>query len=522
MIPATLQPLVVFIALLTGAALGQYWRARWIRKNQSRLRKEARQILRDAQIAGKGTIAEAEVKAREMLVAERRVFDQQAENLRANLLAREEVLNKRFEMIANLEAEAEKKRLVVEQQEKNLHARIEDLEKQRLEYVHNLKQLSGLSLEEARKMVLEKARKDAETAAESYSQTLFRDLQSSADQRAKKIMADVIERLSRSFGAERSLSMISLESDEMKGRIIGRDGRNIRAFEAITGVDVLLDEIPGHAVLSCHSPERRETAKVALVALIKDGRIQPSRIEEFVRIAQQEIQNDAHSAGRAAAEDAGIHALHPDIYEILGRLRFRSSHTQNVLLHSVETAKISALLCAELNINQPESAEIVRAAFLHDIGKAISEDQVGPHALVGATFLAKHGESEVVVNAVAAHHQQEEDRSIACPIVRAADALSGARPGARREDYEAYIKRMSALETLALQQRGVERAYALQAGRELHVIVQSEIVSDAGARDLVANLVVKIQRELRQSEDIKITVVRETRFTQAATWSTPE
>ena len=334
-----------------------------------------------------------------------------------------------------------------------------------------------------------------------------------ADRRSKKIIAVAIERLAGEFVTERTVSVVHLPSDDMTGRIIGREGRNIRAIEAATGVDLIIDDTPEAVVVSCHSPIRREIARIALERLIADGRIHPGRIEELVDKAKLEVDERVREAGQHALFEVGIHGVHPELVRLLGLLKYRYSYAQNVLAHSVETAFICGMMAAELGINEKEAK---RAALLHDIGKALSHEIEGSHAIIGADVARKYGESAKIVNAIAAHHEEVKAETILAPLVDAADAISGARPGARREVLESYVRRLEDLERISNAFRGVEKSFAVQAGREVRILVEPGKVSDDQAAALARDVARKIESEVTYPGHIKVTVIRELRTSDYA------
>jgi ribonuclease Y len=334
-----------------------------------------------------------------------------------------------------------------------------------------------------------------------------------AERKAKKIITIAIERLAGEFIADRTVSVVHLPNDDMKGRIIGREGRNIRAIEAATGVDLIIDDTPEAVIVSCHSPIRREIARIALERLISDGRIHPGRIEEVVRKAENEVEESVREAGQKAIFEVGIHGVHPEIVKLLGMLKYRYSYAQNVLMHSIEAAFICGMMAAELGINEKQAR---RAALLHDIGKALTHEVEGSHAIIGADLARKYGESAKIVNAIAAHHEEVKAETILAPLVDAADALSGARPGARREVLESYVRRLEDLERISNSFRGVEKSFAVQAGREIRVLVEPSQITDDQASSLAREVARKIESEMTYPGQIKVTVIREMRASEYA------
>ncbi len=522
MISAAWLPTVVILALLAGAALGQYWRASWLRRNQARLRKEAKQILRAAERTGQGTIIDAELKAKSIVLSERRAFQSESDSLRGELLARERLLNQRLEYLSEREADLERRHAKLDQNSHELEALKADIVQKESQVLASLEQAACLTVEQAKLELLERMRAQAKSFSEREAKSILADARMGAERKAREILASAIERQSREIISERTVSILPLNNEELRGRIIGRDGRNIRTFEAVTGVDVLLDEIPNHIVLSSLSPERREAAKIAMVSLIGDGRIQPNRIEEFVEKAKKDVAQNYLVYGKEAAAMAGCYGMAEPVLAQLGQLKFRTSYGQSVLSHSIETASIAEIVGAELGLLPEECESLKRAALLHDIGKSLSESKKGPHAIIGAEFLRENGEKHEVVNAVAAHHTEVEDQSMLCPLLRAADALSGARPGARREDYEDYFSRLSKMEEVARGFYGVEKAYAFQAGRELHLLVSSAVIKESELPQLAEHVARAIEKEIPHFADVKIILIRETRAVSQAKWAPGE
>ncbi|MFQ5541689.1 MAG: ribonuclease Y, partial [Candidatus Binatia bacterium] len=371
-----------------------------------------------------------------------------------------------------------------------------------------LERVAGMSREEARKNLSDQMVEEARYESVKRIRIVEEQAKEEADQKAKKIVTLAIERLAGDFVAERTVSVVPLPNDDMKGRIIGREGRNIRALEAATGIDLIVDDTPESVIISGHNPIRREIARLSLEKLISDGRIHPGRIEEVVRKSEQEVDEAIREAGQKATFDVDVHGIHPEIIKLLGRLKFRYSYAQNVLLHSIEAAFICGVMAAELGLNEKQAR---RAALLHDIGKAVDHEVEGSHAIIGAELARKYGESPKIVNAIAAHHEEVKAETILAPLVDASDALSGARPGARREMLETYVRRLEELERISNSFRGVEKSYAVQAGREVRIIVQSETVTDEEAAHMAREVAQKIESEMTYPGQVKVTVIREVR-----------
>ena len=371
-----------------------------------------------------------------------------------------------------------------------------------------LEALSGLSAEEAKERLVESLKEEAKTEAQSYINDIMDDAKMSANREAKRIVIQTIQRVATETAIENSVTVFHIESDEIKGRIIGREGRNIRALEAATGVEIVVDDTPEAIVLSAFDPVRREIARLALHQLVTDGRIHPARIEEVVAKVKKQVEDEIIETGKRTTIDLGIHGLHPELIRIIGKMKYRSSYGQNLLQHARETANLCAIMASELGLN-PKKAK--RAGLLHDIGKVPDEEPELPHALLGMKLAEKYKEKPDICNAIGAHHDEVEMTSLLAPIVQVCDAISGARPGARREIVEAYIKRLNDLEQLAMSYPGVTKTYAIQAGRELRVIVGADKIDDKQTESLSTEIAKKIQDEMTYPGQVKITVIRETR-----------
>lgn len=388
-----------------------------------------------------------------------------------------------------------------------------ELEKHQEEHIRRLEKVAGLSAEDAKTQLIESLKQEAQTRALALQQEIIEDAKQKANKEARKIVIQTIQRTAAEQVIENTITVFNLESDEIKGSIIGREGRNIRAIEAATGVDLIVDDTPEAIVLSSFDPLRREVARLSLQRLVSDGRIHPARIEEVVEKTRRQLDDQVMDIGERTVIELGIHGLHKELVRMVGRMRFRSSYGQNLLMHSRETANLCAIMASELGLN-PKLAK--RAGLLHDIGKVPDEETELSHALLGAKLAEKYGENPAVVNAIGAHHDEMEMQYVISPIIQACDAISGARPGARREIMQQYIQRIKDLENLALAYNGVEKAYAIQAGRELRVIVESEKVSDADSDKLSFEIAQKIQTEMTFPGQIKVTVIREKRAVNIA------
>jgi len=438
-------------------------------------------------------------------VQQRTLKIQQGEN---RLKQREVTLNQRQEEINRRKQDVEQQQQRVDNEKKLLQIKQQDLEKMQEQERMKLEELSGLSSEEAKKRLIESLKDQAKLDAASYINEIVDEAKLNANQQAKKIVIQTIQRVATETAIENSVSVFHIDSDEVKGRIIGREGRNIRALEAATGVEIVVDDTPEAIVISAFDPVRREICRLALHQLVADGRIHPARIEEVVAKVKKQLDNEIIETGKRTAIDLGIHGLHPELIRIIGKMKYRSSYGQNLLQHARETANLCAVMASELGLN-PKKAK--RAGLLHDIGKVPDEETDLPHALYGGKIAEKYKEKPDICNAIAAHHDEVEMTTLLAPIVQVCDAISGARPGARREIVEAYIKRLNDLEAIAMSYPGVTKTYAIQAGRELRVIVGADKMDDAESEKLSSEIAEKIQNEMTYPSQVKITVIREIR-----------
>ncbi|MCD8296215.1 MAG: ribonuclease Y [Prevotella sp.] len=430
---------------------------------------------------------------------------QQAEN---KLKQREMTLNQRQEDLGRKKQEVDQQQQRIENEKKYIVAKRAELDKMQLQERAKLEELSGLSAEEAKNRLVESLKDEARTDAASYINEIMDEAKLNANAQAKKIVIQTIQRVATETAIENSVSVFHIENDEVKGRIIGREGRNIRALEAATGVEIVVDDTPEAIVISAFDPIRREICRLALHQLVADGRIHPARIEEVVSKVKKQLENEVIETGKRTAIDLGIHGLHPELIRVIGKMKYRSSYGQNLLQHARETANLCAVMASELGLN-PKKAK--RAGLLHDIGKVPDEESELPHALYGAKIAEKYKEKPDICNAIGAHHDEVEMNTLLAPIVQVCDAISGARPGARREIVEAYIKRLNDLEAIAMSYPGVTKTYAIQAGRELRVIVGADKLDDNDTEKLSGEIATKIQNEMTYPGQVKITVIRETR-----------
>ncbi len=515
--------ITAILGFIVGGAVFFIWGITKQRKDAVNLqaaRAQAEEITKEAQTRSQLVVKEAELKAKDIVVgakaeAEREMRDRRREiaAIEQKLEAREETFEKRQEAFERREADLNRRDQSLRSREKALTDKEEVLQAHIDEARTKLEAVAGLTREEAKRSLMDEMIGQARTDAAKHIRIVEEEAREEADRRAKRVVAIAIERLAGEFVAERTVSVLALPNDEMKGRIIGREGRNIRAIEAATGVDIIIDDTPEAVVISCHNPIRREIARVALQQLISDGRIHPGRIEEVVRKAEQQVEESIREAGQRAIIEVGVHGIHPELVKLLGMLKYRYSYAQNVLMHSIEAAFICGAMAAELGLNEKQAR---RAALLHDIGKALTHEVEGSHALIGGEIARKYGESAKIVNAIAAHHEEVKAETILAPLVDAADALSGARPGARREVLESYVKRLEDLETIAKSFKGVEKCFAVQAGREMRVIVEPTQISDEDTSMLARDVARKIETDMTYPGQIRVTVIRETRATELA------
>jgi ribonuclease Y len=492
----------------------------WIRSKQQRMQMElakqdAARIIEEAKKDAIGIKKDAAIQAKDNILKEQMDFEKEVretrrelQSLEKRLISREEGIDKRVDTIEKRELEMGKREATLKSREKALEETAADCERQVDETRKQLEQVAGMTREEAKKSLIDQMVEEAKHESAKRIRVIEEEAKEEAVRKSQKIIALAIERLAGDFVAERSVTVFPLPNDELKGKIIGREGRNIRALEAATGIDLIVDDTPETVVISGHNPIRREIARLSLEKLVSDGRIHPGRIEEVVRKSEQEIEEAIKEAGQKAIFDVGVHGVHPEIIKLLGRLKYRYSYAQNVLLHSIEAAFICGMMASELGLNEKQAR---RAALLHDIGKAVDHEVEGSHAIIGAELARKYGESPKIVNAIAAHHEDVKAETILAPLVDAADALSGARPGARREMMESYVRRLEELERITNSFKGVEKSYAVQAGREIRIMVQHDIVSDDEAGRMAREIARKIENEMTYPGQIKVTVIRELR-----------
>lgn len=500
--------IAALVALVIGGAAG-YFIFRYLIKGKYNEMIEAAN--KEAEVVKEKKLLEVKEKflnkkaELEKEVQQRNSRIQQNEN---KLKQREISLNQRQEDLGRRKMEIDQYQQRVDNEKKLLSVKQQELDKMQKQEQAKLEELSGLSAEEAKQRLIESLKDQAKLDAASYVNEIMDDAKLNANQQAKKIVIQTIQRVATETAIENSVSVFHIDNDEVKGRIIGREGRNIRALEAATGVEIVVDDTPEAIVISAFDPVRREVCRLALHQLVADGRIHPARIEEVVAKVKKQLDNEIIETGKRTAIDLGIHGLHPELIRIIGKMKYRSSYGQNLLQHARETANLCAVMASELGLN-PKKAK--RAGLLHDIGKVPDEESELPHALYGAKIAEKYKEKPDICNAIGAHHDEMEMNTLLAPIVQVCDAISGARPGARREIVEAYIKRLNDLEAIAMSYPGVTKTYAIQAGRELRVIVGADKMNDEESIKLSDEIATKIQNEMTYPGQVKITVIRETR-----------
>jgi ribonuclease Y len=472
-------------------------------------KKEADVLTREASIQAKDIV----IKANNELEQEVKARRQELQNSERRLAQKEANIDKKTESLDRKEEELAKKDRDLSNKHGVLDGKIKEHDNLLLKEREQLERISGLTAEEAKKVLMQVMEDEAKYEAVKLCKRIEEEARERSDKKAKEIIALAIQRYAGDYVGEDTVSVVTLPNEEMKGRIIGREGRNIRALEAATGVDIIIDDTPEAVILSCFNPIRREVARVAIERLISDGRIHPARIEEIVSKVAEEMENKIKESGEQAVFDLGVHNVHPEVVKLLGRLKFRSSYAQNIYQHSLEVAFICGVIASELKVNVKEAK---RAGLLHDIGKAVDHEIEGSHAAIGADLAKKYGEKEEIVHSILAHHEDVPAAGLLDVIVQAADALSGARPGARREMLETYIKRLDELERIANGFGGVEKSFAIQAGREIRIVVNSEKISDDTTYTLSKDIAKKIETDLSYPGQIKIVVIRETRAVEYA------
>jgi ribonuclease Y len=512
--------LVVIGSIALGVLLGYLLRQRLFKNRQASSEMLSARIVDEAKKESETIKKEAVIQAKENLLKVKTEFEKdtrerksELENLEKKIRSKEENLDKRIDQLSQKEANFESRDKSLVNKESAFNEKQEKLHRMIEEQKRKLEEIAGISSEEAKNFLIQSMETEAKRDAAVLVRKIEEEAKRTADKQSREIIAYSIQRYAGDFVAENTVSVVNLPSDEMKGRIIGREGRNIRAIEAATGIDLIVDDTPEAVVLSSFDPIRREVARISLERLISDGRIHPGRIEDIVKKVRTEVDTIIRETGERTSFDVGVHDIHPEIINLLGSLKYRKSFSQNVLQHSIEVAHLTGMMAAELKMNVKEAK---RAGLLHDIGKAIDHEVEGTHAAIGADYAKRFGESPRIVQAIATHHDDGRTNTLLGVLVQAADTLSAARPGARREMLETYVKRLEELEAIANSFNGVDKCYAIQAGREIRILVENEKISDNDAVMLCRDIIKKIEKDLTYPGQIKVTVIRETRVSDYA------
>jgi ribonuclease Y len=501
--------------LIVGAFVGFFVRKKLVENRIEAIEEYSKRILAEAQKEAKTIKRETALQAKDSVYQMKIEFEKETREKKENLLIQEkrllhktEQFDKKFEQLEKREEKISEREQEIDRTRKEIRKKEDEYNRLVSEQRKQLEKLAGISMEEAKQILINSMEMEAKHDAAKIIRRIENEARAEADRKSQEIIALAVKRYAGDYAAEKIVSVVSLPNEEMKGRIIGREGRNIRAIEAATGIDLIIDDTPEAVILSGFNPVRRQVAKVSLERLIDDGRIHPARIEEIVAKVDKEIEASIKEAGEQATFDVGVHGINPELVKLIGRLKYRSSYAQNVLQHSMEVSFLCGVMAAELGVNVKQAK---RAGLLHDIGKAVDHEVEGPHALIGADLARRHGESAQVIHAIAAHHEDVQPESILAVLVQAADTLSGARPGARQEMLESYVKRLEKLEEIATSFHGVSKSFAIQAGREIRIMVEGKIVDDDQAYLLCNEIAKKIEKELTYPGQIKVTVIRETR-----------
>lgn len=508
------------LSLIVGILAGVFFRKKIVESRVDSIEKYSRKILADAQKEAKTIRKEAALQAKDSLYQMKVEFEKETKANRKQLLAqenrllhKEENIDRKTEQLEKRELRISKKEEGIDKIEKELRRKGQECERLISDQRRQLERLAGISSEQAKHLLIASMESEAKHDAAKMMRRIENEARDDADRKAQGILSLAVKRYAGDYVAEKTVSVVNLPNEEMKGRIIGREGRNIRAIEAATGIDLIIDDTPEAVILSGFNPVRREVAKISLERLIDDGRIHPARIEEIVSKVGKEVDATIREAGEQATFDVGVHGINQELVKLIGRLKYRSSYAQNVLQHSKEVSFLCGIMAAELGLNVKQAK---RAGLLHDIGKAVDHEVEGPHAIIGADLTRKYGESDLVVHAIAAHHEDIQPESVLAVLVQAADTLSGARPGARQEMLESYVKRLEGLEKIAMSFNGVNKSYAIQAGREIRIMVEEKTINDDQAFIVCRDIAKKIEKELSYPGQIKVTVIRETRAVEYA------
>lgn len=511
---------IVLLGLVVGIPVGFFIRKKTVESRVDSIENYSKRILQEAQKEAKTIRKEAALQAKDTLYQMKVEFEKETKEKKEQLSVqekrlfhKEENLDRKIEQLEKREGRIGDRERSIDRIDKELRRKNEEYERLIQDQRRRLENLAGISSEEAKQFLISSMESEARHDGAKMMRRIENEARAEADKKTQEILALAVKRYSGDYVAEKTVSVVNLPNDEMKGRIIGREGRNIRAIEAATGIDLIIDDTPEAVILSGFNPVRREVAKIALERLIDDGRIHPARIEEIVTKVGKEIEGSIKEAGEQATFDVGVHGINHELVKLIGRLKYRSSYAQNVLQHSREVSFICGVIAAELGLNVKQAK---RAGLLHDIGKAVDHEVEGPHAIIGADLARKYGESNEVVHAIAAHHEDVHPESVLAVLVQAADTLSGARPGARQEMLESYVKRLEGLEKIAMSFNGVNKSYAIQAGREIRIMVEGKTVNDDQAFIICRDIAKKIEKELTYPGQIKVTVIRETRAVEYA------
>jgi ribonuclease Y len=512
--------IVALAGIIAGAVIGIIIRKKMAESKLDSAEDYSRKIILEASKQAETIRKEAQLQAKDKLYQMKIDFEDETRSRRKELQSQERRLFQKEETLDRKMEQLEQRELLIAKQEKTLANQENDLKKKEGEFNslieeerQKLERIAGISAAEAKEMLVSSMESEARHEASKLIKKIEAETREISNRKAQEILTLAIKRYAGDYVAEESVSVVNLPNDEMKGRIIGREGRNIRALEAITGIDLIIDDTPGAVVLSGFNPIRREVTKIALERLIEDGRIHPARIEEVVEGVSREIETNIKEAGEQATLDIGVHGIHLELIKLIGRLKYRSSYAQNVLKHSIEVAFLCGIMASELGLDEKQAKRI---GLLHDIGKAVDHEIEGAHAIIGADLAKKYGESDPVVHAIAAHHEDIQATSVMDVLLQAADTLSGARPGARREMFESYVKRLEDMEEIAMSFKGVNKSYAIQAGRELRIIVESDKIDDFEATMMCKEVAKKIGKDLTYPGQIKVTVIREIRAIEYA------
>lgn len=518
--PNILYIIIAIAALIIGIVAGKLIFAKDTRKKVEEAEQHAQHLIKEAELRAETVRKEKELAAKERFVQLKAEHDKEILEKNRRINESENRARQKEQAITQKVEQLDKQIKENDAIKQNLNKQIEiinhkqaELDKHQEEHNRRLEKISGLTAEEAKAQLIEGLKQEAHSQALAFQQEIVDEAKQKANKEARKIIIQSIQRTAAEQAIENAITVFSLESDEIKGQIIGREGRNIRAIEAATGVDLIVDDTPEAIILSCFDPLRREIARLSLQRLVTDGRIHPARIEEVVEKTRRQLEDQIVEIGERTVIELGIHGLHKELVRIVGKMRFRSSYGQNLLMHSREVANLCAIMASELGLN-PKLAK--RAGLLHDIGKVPDEETELSHALLGAKLAEKYGENPAVINAIGAHHDEMEMQYVISPIIQACDSISGARPGARREIMQQYLQRIKELENMAQSYNGVEKAYAIQAGRELRIIVEADKVSDQDSEKLSFEIAQKIQTEMTYPGQIKVTVIREKRAVNVA------